>query len=107
MDTKVQSYRSPPWCPWCPSWWFSDEQDAVRSSPTRQSIVLKVRPELLLGDLERLGRAGGQLDLHRIVFAEGIAFPILGHQQPSRIGMPVEHDAEKVPDLALEPTCRR
>ena len=47
------------------------------------------------------------LDLHRIVLAQRIAFPVLRHQQPPRIGMAVEHDAEQIPDFALEPVGRR
>ena len=46
-------------------------------------------------------------DLHRIVLAQRIAFPVLRHQQPPQIGMAVEHDAEQVPDFALEPVGRR
>ena len=46
-------------------------------------------------------------DLHRIVLPQRIALPVLGHQQTPRIGMAVEHDAEQVPDFALEPVGGR
>src|SRR5438093_2350423 len=69
----------------------------------RHSILFHVRAELLQCDLERLGRPGGHLDLDRIVLAQRIALPVLRHQQPSRIGVSVEDDAEEIPDFALEP----
>src|SRR5262245_47379967 len=79
---------------------------SVRISATRQSILLHVCPELGFGHLERFGRLRRLPDLDRIVLPKRIAVPILGHQQAARIGMTVERDAEKIPDLALEPVRR-
>ena len=45
------------------------------------------------------------IPLHRIVFAEGMAFPILGHQEPPQVWMPAEANAEQVKDLALKVIC--
>src|SRR5438876_6031351 len=70
------------------------------------SISLKALPELRFGHLQRLGIARRFVNLHGIVFPQRIPFPVVGHQQTSRIRMPVEHDAEQIPDLALEPVCR-
>ena len=41
--------------------------------------------------------------LHRIVLAERMGGEFLGQEDPPQIGMPVEADAEHVPDLALHP----
>ena len=57
--------------------------------------------------LERLGRPRRHPDLDRIVLAKRVALPVLGHQQPTRIRMAVEHDAEQIPHLSLEPVGRR
>src|SRR6185295_6497472 len=42
-----------------------------------------------------------------IILAQRIALPVLGHQQPARIRMAVEDDAEEIPHLALEPVRGR
>ena len=72
----------------------------------RRSFI-DVRAELLLGHLHRLGDLRLHLNLHRVVLAQRKALPVLRHQQPPRIGMTVEHDAEQIPDFALEPVRRR
>ena len=46
-------------------------------------------------------------DLHRIVLATRMAFPVVGHQDPAEIGVAVEADAEEVPDLTLGPAHRQ
>src|SRR5262245_48982049 len=69
---------------------------SVRMSATRQSILLHVGAELFLGHLQRLGRLGPLHDLDRIVLPQRKAVPILRHQQPARIGMAVERDAEEI-----------
>ena len=47
------------------------------------------------------------LDLHRVVLAQRVPLPVLRHQQPAQVAVLLEHDAEQVPDLALEPVGRR
>src|SRR6266849_5760305 len=76
------------------------------SSPC-QPIAFDVLPEFLIGDLQRLARARFHVDLHRVVFAERKALPVLRHQKPARIGMTVEDNSEQIPDFALQPVGRR
>src|SRR4051812_36466955 len=76
---------------------------AVSTSLSSKAILLDVRPELLCRHLQRRGGRRMHVDLDRIVLPERIALPVLGHQQPPRIRMAIEHDAEEIPDLALEP----
>src|SRR5262249_35330156 len=38
-----------------------------------------------------------------IVFAQRVALPVIGAQDPSQVGMPVENDAEHVIGLTLVP----
>src|ERR1700687_203561 len=78
-----------------------------RSFPAGESILLHVRAELFLGELERLGRARRHPDLYGIVLPQRVAFPVLGHQQPARIRVTIEGDAEEVPHLTLQPVGRR
>jgi hypothetical protein len=73
---------------------------------SRQPIFHQARAELLLGHLQRLGGGRRLPDLHRVVFAQRIAVPVLGHQQTPRIRMAVEGDPEQIPHLALEPVRR-
>ena len=68
-----------------------------------QSIAFDVRPELRLADLERLVGLRRFANLHRVILARRMPFLVLGHQQPAKVAMIVEHDAEHVPDLAFEP----
>ena len=42
-----------------------------------------------------------------IVLAQRMAFPVVRHQQPAQVAMTLEHDAEQVPDFALEPAGAR
>ena len=48
----------------------------------------------------------GTFDLHRVVLAQRVAFPVVGHQDAPQVGMPLEHDAEQVEHLALVPVRR-
>src|SRR5436190_4057146 len=73
------------------------------AAASRGPVLRQVRAELILGDLQRLGRASLQSDLHRKILAQRMTFPVFGHQQPSKIAVAVEFDAEHVPDFALEP----
>ena len=76
-----------------------------RRAPSRSRR--DVRLELLLGHLQRRVDLRRHLDLHRVVLAQRMAFPVLGHQQPPQVAVPVEDDAEQVPHLALEPVGGR
>src|SRR5204863_5602907 len=58
---------------------------AVSTSLSSKAILLDVRPELLCRDLQRHGGRRVLVDLDRIILSEGIALPVLGHQQPPRI----------------------
>src|SRR5581483_5133671 len=80
---------------------------AASTSLSSKAILFDVRPELLCGALQRLGGRRVLVDLDRIVLPERIAVPVLRHQQPPRIGVAVEDDAEEIPHLTLEPVrCR-
>src|SRR6266567_6068116 len=79
----------------------------VELSLSRQAISLHAFPELRLGHLQRLSISGRLVNLHRVVFAQRIPFPVHRHEQPPWIGMIEEHDPEQVPDLAFEPVRRR
>src|SRR5207248_10103321 len=46
---------------------------------------------------------GGVRGVHRVVLAEGVAFPVLGEEDAPRIGVAVEGHAEHVVALALHP----
>src|SRR5262245_55421839 len=83
----------------------ADPSGASRLS--RQAILHDVGAELRLRDLERLARLRRLPDLHRVVLPQRIAVPVFGHQQPARIGMVVERDAEQVPHFALQPVGGR
>src|SRR5262249_11328243 len=74
---------------------------AASTSPSSKAILLDVRPELLCRNLQRLGRGRVLVDLDRIVLPERIPLPVLRHQQPPRIGVAVEHDAEEIPHFTL------
>src|SRR5262245_18256790 len=52
------------------------------SMGTFDPIALDVRSELFLTDFQRLVRLRGLSDLHRIVLARWMSFPVLRHQQP-------------------------
>ena len=45
--------------------------------------------------------------LHRIVLAQGMALPFVGHHDAAQVGMSAEADAEEVEDLALVEVRRR
>src|SRR3954468_18300701 len=77
----------------------------VRRSP--HTIPLHVRPELFLGHFQRLVGLRRLLDLHRVVLAPWMPFPVVGHQQAAQIGVTVEHDPEHVPHFALGPAGSR
>src|SRR6185295_8304929 len=68
------------------------------------SIAFDIRPELFLADFERFVGLRRLPDLHRVVLASGMPFPILGHQQPAQVAVVVEDDAEHVPHFALGPS---
>src|SRR5262245_1050282 len=70
---------------------------------TRHPIPLEVRAEFLFTRLKRLGGSNRHLDLDGVVLAQRKTLPVLGHQQPPRIRMAVERDAEHVHHLALQP----
>src|SRR2546421_2719392 len=42
-----------------------------------------------------------------VILPARVAFPALGHQQPAKVRMPVELDAEQIPGLALVPVGSR
>src|SRR5678815_3591368 len=80
---------------------------ASATSLPRKAILQQVRPELLFRHLRRRSGLRLHLDLHRVVLPGRITLPVLRHQEPPRIGMTVERNAEHVPDFALEPVgCR-
>src|SRR6185436_3979238 len=66
-------------------------------------ISLDVRLELVLAYFELLVRLRGLANLHRVILARRMPFPIFRHQQPTQVWMSVEDDAEHVPRFALEP----
>src|SRR5262245_48377774 len=72
---------------------------------TFDPIAFDIRFELRLTDLERLVGLRGLANLHRVVLARRMPFPVLGHQQTTEVGVTVEDDAEHIPRLALEPPC--
>src|SRR6267142_2249612 len=61
-----------------------------RPSTPREPILRDACPELLLGDLQRLGGARRHPNLDRIILAQRIPFPVLRHQQPPRVRVAVE-----------------
>src|SRR6478752_2601257 len=71
---------------------------SLRSSATAYPVAFDVGAELFFGDFERLVGLRRLLDLHRIVLARRVAFPVLGHQQTTQIVVTGEHDPEHVPD---------
>src|SRR5215218_3526305 len=50
-----------------------------------QTILEQARPKFFFGDLHGFGRVRLHLDLDRIVLAQRIPLPVLGHQQAPRI----------------------
>src|SRR5689334_19005953 len=53
------------------------------------AIAFEIGPELFFADFERRVGLRGLLNLHRVVLALRVAFPVLGHQQPPQIGVAV------------------
>src|SRR5262252_8447082 len=53
------------------------------------------------------GRGSSAEALHGKVPAQGVAFPILGKENPPQLWMPLEADAKKIEDLALHPIGAR
>ena len=66
-------------------------------------IPLEIRLECLFADFERLVGLRRFPNLHRVVLALRMAFPVLWHQQAAQVRMAVENDAEHVPHFPLEP----
>src|SRR5580765_5587192 len=54
---------------------------------SREAVLLEVGAELVLGHLQRLGDARRHPDLHRVVLAQRVALPVLGHQQTAKVWM--------------------
>src|SRR3954471_7314902 len=80
---------------------------ALNTSLSSKAILLDVRPELLRRDLQRHRGRRMLVDLDRVILPERVTLPVLRHQQPPRIRVAVEHDAEQIPHFALEPVGSR
>src|SRR5215213_190605 len=86
---------------------MASPRTASRRSVSCKTVPCDTRAKFLFADLRRLAGLGLHRDLHRVVLAQRIALPVLGHQQAPRVRMPLELDAEQVPHFALEPVGRR
>ncbi len=45
--------------------------------------------------------------LHRVVLAQGMSHPVVGHQDAAQIGMAFKADSEQIEDFALVVVRRR
>src|SRR5262245_11417938 len=79
------------------------KRSLTHSVPPTQPIALDVRLELVFAHLEWLVGLRGLANLHGIVLPRRMAVPVLRHQQPAKIRMAGEDDAEHVPHFALGP----
>src|SRR5258708_29202089 len=84
-------------------------QDVCRDRPgpleagSRSRLFLDVR--LAQIDLFEVERELRLFIAQRIILAEGISFPILRHQDSTRIGMPDKLDAEHIQRFPFAPVC--
>src|ERR1022692_1199420 len=65
-------------------------------------IMVRSWPGSRTGVGARWAIASLAVALHRIVFAQRMTFPILGHQEPPHIRMSRKANAEQIKDLALK-----
>src|SRR5579875_809191 len=80
----------------------------IPCTPVCSSLVSAIRSSLRgrsLPGLVILREVDG-LAADRVVTAQGMPDPIVGHQDPGEVGMALEHDAEHVPGLTLVPVGR-
>src|SRR6187549_952405 len=80
---------------------------SLRSSATADPVTFDVGAELFFSHGEWLVGLRHLLDLHRVILARGMAFPVFRHQQAPQVLVTGERNAEHVPHFALRPAGAR
>src|ERR1700728_595165 len=75
---------------------FPSDSGSRRTALRASRNVSWVPPALRRGFLELHGNPP-----HAVVLAQGVALPVVGHEDPGEIGVPGKADAHQVEDLAL------